>query len=90
MEREAKPGYHRCRSQDQHQEAYIWNAQDGSPGIMGLAPVNCKQIQRICQKTGYIESHKTKNNIIRIRRKLFKPEAPNRLWEIDITYIGAE
>ncbi len=51
----------------------------------GIA-VNRKQIQRIYRKIGWIEPQKTKNDIIRTRRKLFKPEAPNQLWELDITY----
>ena len=50
-------------------------------------PVNRKQIQRIYRKAGYIEPKKTKNEIIRTKRKLFKPDAPNRLWQLDITYI---
>lgn len=50
-------------------------------------PVNRKQMQRIYRKIGYIEPQKTKNDIIRTKRKLFKPEAPNRLWELDITYV---
>ena len=49
--------------------------------------VNRKQIQRIYRNIGYIEPQKTKNEIIRTKRKLFKPEAPNQLWETDITYI---
>ena len=49
--------------------------------------VNRKQIQRIYRNIGYIEPKKTKNEIIRVKRKLFKPKAPNQLWETDITYI---
>ena len=49
--------------------------------------VNRKQIQRIYRKTGYTDPQKTKNDIIDTKRRLFKPEAPNRLWELDITYI---
>ena len=49
--------------------------------------VNRKQLQRICRKIGYIEPQKTKNDIIRTKHKLFKPKAPNQLWETDITYI---
>ena len=41
-------------------------------------PVNRKQIQRIYRKTGYIDPQKTKNDIIRTKRRLFKPDAPNR------------
>ena len=49
--------------------------------------VNRKQIQRIYRKMGYIEPQKKKNDIIHTKRKLFKPKAPNQLWELDITYI---
>ena len=41
---------------------------------------NCKKIQRIFRKLGWIEPQKTKNDIIRTNRKLFKPDAPNQLW----------
>ena len=50
-------------------------------------PVNRKRMQRICRKIGHIEPQKTKNDIIRTKRKLFKPEAPNRPWEPDVTYV---
>ncbi len=50
-------------------------------------PTNRKQVQRIYRKIGYIQPQKRKNDIIRTGRRLFKPEAPNRLWETDITYI---
>ena len=50
-------------------------------------PVNRKQIQRIYRKMGYIEPQKTKNEIIHTGRRLFKPKAPNQLWETDITYV---
>ena len=48
---------------------------------------NRKQIQRVFKKLGWIEPKKTKNDIIRTKHRLFKPDAPNRLWEMDITYI---
>ena len=48
---------------------------------------NRKKIQRIFRKLGWIEPQKTKNDIIRTNRKLFKPDAPNRLWETDMTYV---
>ena len=47
---------------------------------------NRKKIQRIFRKLGWIEPQKTKNDIIRTNRKLFKPDAPNQLWETDMTY----
>ena len=48
---------------------------------------NRKKIQRIFRKLGWIEPQKTKNDIIRTNRKLFKPDAPNQLWETDMTYV---
>ncbi len=48
---------------------------------------NRKQVQRIFRKMGYIQPQKTKNEIVHTGRRLFKPKAPNRLWETDITYI---
>ena len=48
---------------------------------------NRKKIQRIFRKLGWIEPQKTKNDIIRTNRKLFKPDAPNQLWETDTTYV---
>ena len=51
------------------------------------ASTSRKKAQRIYRKIGYIQPQKTKNDIIRAGRRLFKPEAPNRLWETDITYV---
>jgi len=48
---------------------------------------NRKQVQRIFRKIGHIQPQKAKNEIIHAGRRLFKPEAPNQLWETDITYI---
>ena len=50
-------------------------------------PVNRKQIQRIFHKLGWIEPKKTKNDIIKSARILFKSDAPNQLWQTDITYV---
>ncbi len=50
-------------------------------------PVNRKQIRRIFHKLGWIEPKKTKNDIIKSARTLFKPDAPNQLWQTDITYV---
>ncbi len=50
-------------------------------------PTNRKQVQRIYRKLGYIQPQKRKNDIIRTGHRLFKPEAPNQLWETDLTYI---
>ncbi len=49
--------------------------------------VNRKKIQRIFHKLGWIEPSKSKNDIIKSNRILFKPSAPNQLWETDITYV---
>ncbi len=49
--------------------------------------VNRKKIQRIYRQIGWIEPKKTKNDIIRASRKLTRPDAPNRLWQADITYV---
>ena len=38
---------------------------------------NRKKIQRMFRRLGQIEPQKTKNDIIRTNRKLFKPDAPN-------------
>lgn len=48
---------------------------------------NRKRVQRIYRKIGHIQPQKKKNEITRAGRRLFKPEAPNRLWETDITYV---
>jgi putative transposase len=50
-------------------------------------PVNRKQIQRIFHKLGWITPRKSKNDIIKSARILFKPSAPNQLWQTDITYV---
>ncbi len=42
-------------------------------------PTNRKQVQQICRKIGHIRPQKKKNEIIRAGRRLFRPEAPNRL-----------
>jgi len=50
-------------------------------------PVNRKKIQRIFHKLGWIEPKKSKNDIIKSHRTLFRPSAPNQLWQTDITYV---
>lgn len=51
------------------------------------SPVNRKQIRRIFHKLGWIEPAKTKRDIIASKKKLFRPTAPNQLWQTDMTYI---
>ena len=48
---------------------------------------NRKKIQRIFRRLGWTGPQKTKNEIIGAGRRLYRPEAPNRLWETDITYV---
>ena len=50
-------------------------------------PTNRRQVQRIYRKIGHIRPQKKKNETVRAGRRLFKPEAPNRLWRTDITYV---
>ena len=51
-------------------------------------PTNRKKIQRIYRKIGWNEPQNSKKDIIRIsRRRKFKPDAPNQLWETDMTYV---
>ncbi len=49
--------------------------------------VNRKQIRRIFHRLAWIEPSKTKKEIIKVSRKLFKPTAPNQLWEADMSYV---
>lgn len=49
--------------------------------------VNRKKIQRIFHKLDWIEPTRSKNDIIKSGRVLFKPSAPNQLWQTDITYV---
>jgi transposase InsO family protein len=49
--------------------------------------VNRKQVRRIFHKLGWIEPAKTKKQIMVSKKKLFKPTAPNHLWQTDMTYI---
>lgn len=49
--------------------------------------VNRKKVQRIFRALNWISPSMKKNEIIRSHAKLLKPEAPNTLWEADMTYI---
>jgi len=49
--------------------------------------VNRKQIRRIFHRLAWIEPSKTKKQIIKVSRKLFKPTAPSQLWEADMSYV---
>ncbi len=50
-------------------------------------PVNRKKVQRIFRALNWVSPSMKKNDIIRSHAKLLKPEAPNTLWEADMTYI---
>ena len=50
-------------------------------------PTSRKQIQRIFRRLGWTGPQKTKNDIIRSGSRPARPEAPNRLWETDMTYV---
>jgi len=50
-------------------------------------PVNRKKIQRIFRALNWTTPSMKKSEIIRSNAKLLKPEAPNILWEADMTYI---
>ncbi len=39
---------------------------------------------------GWIEPKKTKNDIMRASRRPTRPDAPNRLWQADITYVDCD
>jgi len=49
--------------------------------------VNRKQIRRIFHRLAWIEPSKTKKQIIKVSRKLFKPTVPHQLWEADMSYV---
>jgi putative transposase len=50
-------------------------------------PVNRKRIRRIFHALNWSYPSMKKREIIRSSAKLLKPEAPNQLWEADMTYI---
>jgi putative transposase len=50
-------------------------------------PVNRKKVQRIFRALNWVSPSMKKSEIIRSSAKLLKPEAPNTLWEADMTYI---
>ena len=52
-----------------------------------ILPQIARRYREYSGKLGRIEPQKTKNDIIRTNRKLFKPDAPNRLWETYMTYV---
>ena len=52
------------------------------------SPVNRKKVQRIFRALNWVSPSMDKNEILRrSHAKLLKPEAPNTLWEADMTYI---
>ena len=51
-------------------------------------PTNRKKIQHIYRKIGWNEPQNDKKDIIRTsKRRKFKPDAPDQLWETDRTYV---
>ena len=50
-------------------------------------PVNRKAVARIFKKLGWNEPARTKKEIIRSNRKPPRPDAPNKFWESDMSYI---
>lgn len=50
-------------------------------------PVNRKKVQRIFRALNWITPSMKKSEIIRSAAKLLRPEAPNELWEADMTYV---
>ncbi len=50
-------------------------------------PVNRKKVQRIFRALNWVSPAMKKSEIIRSSARLLKPEAPNILWEADMTYI---
>ena len=50
-------------------------------------PVNRKAVRRIFRRLGWSEPSRTKQEIIRANKKLPRPNAPNRFWEPDMSYI---
>jgi putative transposase len=50
-------------------------------------PVNRKKVQRIFRALNWVSPAMKKSEIIRSAARLLKPEAPNTLWEADMTYI---
>ena len=50
-------------------------------------PVNRKKVQRIFRALNWVSPAMKKSEIMRSKVRLLKPEAPNTLWEADMTYI---
>lgn len=50
-------------------------------------PVNRKKVQRIFRGLNWVSPSMNKNEILCSHAKLLKPEAPNTLWEADMTYV---
>ena len=50
-------------------------------------PVNRKAVRRIFRRLGWSEPSRTKREIIRVNMKLPRPNAPNRFWESDMSYV---
>ena len=50
-------------------------------------PVNRKAVRRIFRRRGRSEPSRTKREIIRANKKPPRPNAPNRFWESDMSYV---
>ena len=50
-------------------------------------PVNRKAIRRIFRRLGWSKPSRTKREIIRANKKPPRPNAPNRFWESDMSYV---
>lgn len=49
--------------------------------------VNRKAVRRAFKRLGWSEPTCTKREIIRANKKIPKPDAPNRFWKSDMSYI---
>ena len=50
-------------------------------------PVNRKAVRRVFKRLGWSEPARTKREIIRTNKRIPEPDAPNRFWESDMSYI---
>ena len=50
-------------------------------------PVNRRVVRRTFRRLGWREPSRTKREIIRANKKPPRPNAPNRFWESDMSYV---